>query len=169
MTSNSTFINIVRFILLILVQVLLFNHLNFFGYINPMVYILFLYWYPINEKRSFFIFLSFLLGLMVDWFSDTMAIHAAATVTIAYLRPAIMRFCFGSNLEFQNFRLTKTTIAQQITFLALLIIIHHLVFFTLEVFSFENTLLILRKVLFISMATLVISILLNTLFSIKKR
>ncbi|MCM4166948.1 hypothetical protein KCTC52924_01804 [Arenibacter antarcticus] len=169
MTSNSTFIIIIRFILLILVQVLVFNKLNFFGYINPMVYIIFLYWYPIKEKRSLFILLCFLLGIMVDWFSDTMAIHAAATVTIAYLRPTIMRFCFGVNIEFQNFKLTNSTKAQQITFLLLLIIIHHLIFFTLEIFSFKNTLLILKKVLFTSMATLALSLLLNSLFSVKKR
>ncbi|HLT51493.1 MAG TPA: hypothetical protein VKZ93_06020 [Arenibacter sp.] len=154
--------------LLILVQVLIFNNLNFFGYINPMVYILFLYWYPIREKRALFILLSFLLGLMVDWFSDTMAIHAAATVTIAYLRPMIMRFCFGVNYEFQNFKLTNTTKAQQITFLALLIIVHHLIFFTLEIFSFENTLLILKKVFSIGMATIIICLLLSSLFSVSK-
>lgn len=169
MTSNSTLINSIRFILLILVQVLVFNKLNFFGYINPMVYLLFLFWYPIKDKRSLFIILSFLLGLMVDWFSDTMAIHAAATVTIAYLRPTIMRFCFGVNFEFQNFKLSNTTKAQQITFLALLIIIHHLIFFALEIFSFNNALLIFKKALFTSMATLVISLLLDSLFSVKKR
>lgn len=154
--------------LLILVQVLVFNNLNFFGYINPMVYILFLYWYPVKEKRSLFILLSFLLGLMIDWFSDTMAIHAAATVTIAYLRPMLMRFCFGVNYEFQNFKLTNSTKAQQITFLALLIIVHHLIFFTLEIFSLENTLLILKKVVTISLATLILCLLLSSLFSVSK-
>jgi rod shape-determining protein MreD len=168
MISNSYFINILRFVLLILVQVLVFNNLNFFGYINPMVYILFLYWYPVKEKRSLFILLSFLLGLMVDWFSDTMAIHAAATVTIAYLRPMLMRFCFGVNYEFQNFKLTNSTKAQQITFLALLIIVHHLIFFTLEIFSLENTLLILKKVVTISLATLILCLLLSSLFSVSK-
>jgi len=105
---------------------------------------------------------------MVDWFSDTMAIHAAATVTIAYLRPMLMRFCFGVNYEFQNFKLTNSTKAQQITFLALLIIIHHLIFFTLEIFSLENTLLILKKVFSISLATLILCLLLSSLFSVSK-
>lgn len=168
MIRNSYFINVIRFVLLILVQVLVFNKLNFFGYINPMVYILFLYWYPIKERRRLFLLLCFLLGFMVDLFSDTLAIHAAATVTIGYLRPTIMRFCFGVNYEFQNFKLTNTTTAQQITFLALLIIIHHLVFFTLEIFSLANTLLILKKVLSNSAATLILCLLLSSLFSVKK-
>lgn len=168
MISNYYFINIVRFVLLVLIQVLVFNQLNFFGFINPMVYILFLYWYPIKEKRSVFIGLSFLLGLAIDFFSDTMALHAASTVTIAYLRPAIMRFVFGINLEFQSFRLNNATKAQQIVFLALLIVVHHLVYFTLEIFSLANFLLVLRKTLLIGLATLVLCLLFGSLFSTRK-
>lgn len=154
--------------MLVLVQVLLFNRLNFLGFINPMVYILFLYWYPIKENRSFFIGISFLLGLAIDFFSDTMALHAAATVTIAYIRPAIMRFCFGVNYEFQNFKLTNATRVQQITFLTLLIITHHLIYFSLEIFSLANLLLILKKVLATTSVTLVLCLLFSSLFSVKK-
>ncbi|MGB5666040.1 MAG: rod shape-determining protein MreD [Maribacter sp.] len=166
---NSTyFINIIRFILLVLAQVLVFNRLNFFGSINPMVYILFLYWYPIKEHRSAFIGLSFLLGLFVDFFSDTMAIHTAATLTIAYLRPTIMRFVFGINYEFQSFKLSNTTKAQQFTFLALLIVVHHLVYFSLEIFSLTNVLLIVKKVLFNGLASIILCLLFSSLFSVNK-
>jgi len=166
--NNSLFVNTIRFILLVLVQVLVFNQLNFFGFINPMVYILFLYWYPVKENRAAFIGLSFVLGLAIDFFSDSMALHAASTVTIAYIRPAIMRFVFGVNIEFQSFRLGNSTKAQQITFLALLIVVHHMVFFSLEIFSVANILLILKKVLTIGLATLILCLLFTSLFSVKK-
>jgi rod shape-determining protein MreD len=168
MGNNSNFIVVIRFILLGLLQVLIFNKLNFFGYINPMVYILFLYWYPIKEHRATFLGVSFLLGLFIDILSDTMALHAAATVTIAYFRPVLMRFCFGVNLEFQSFKLSNATKVQQITFLTLLVIVHHVVFFSLEIFSFANLLLILKKVLMIGFATLVLCLLFSSLFSIRK-
>ncbi len=168
MTSSYYFINFIRFALLVLVQVLVFNRLNFFGFINPMVYILFLFWYPIKENRSVFIFTGFLLGLSIDIFSDTMALNAAATVTIAYLRPTIMRFVFGVNYEFQSFKLSNTTRVQQITFLTLLIIVHHIIFFTLEIFSLSNFLLILQKVIFTGIATLILCLLFGSLFSVKK-
>ena len=93
---NNKAIHIIRFFLLILSQVLVFNNLNFLGFINPMIYILFLNWYPVKQNRAVFIGLSFLLGLSIDFISDTLAINAAAIVTIAYLRPTIMRFCFGA-------------------------------------------------------------------------
>ena len=168
MINSSFFLIVLRFIALVLVQVLVFNKLNFFGYINPLVYILFLYWFPIKQNRTTFIITCFFLGLCVDIFSDTLAINAASTITIAYMRPTIMRFVFGVNYEFQSFKLNNSTKAQQFTFLALLIIIHHLVYFTLEIFSFSNSLLILQKTVTVGLATLIVSLLFSSLFSTKK-
>ncbi len=169
MINNSFLINSIRFIFLVLVQVLVFNQLNFFGYINPMVYILFLYWFPIKENRTVFILISFFLGLCVDIFSDSLALNAAATVTIAYLRPFLMRFVFGINYEFQSFKLNNSTKAQQITFLALLIVIHHFTFYLLEIFSLGNILLILQKTLVVGLSSLLLCLLLSSLFSTKKQ
>lgn len=168
MINSPLVISVIRFMLLVLVQVFIFNNLNFFGFINPLVYILFIYWYPIKENRTTFLIVSFLLGLCVDVFSDTLAINAAATVTIAYFRPVLMRFVFGVNYEFQSFRLNNSTKAQQITFLALLIIIHHFTYFLLEIFSLANSLLILQKTLVIGLATLILCLLFISLFSTKK-
>lgn len=166
--TSKTPVTILRFILLLLAQVLVFNRLNLFDTINPFVYVLFLYWYPIKENRTLFLGASFLLGFAVDLFSDTLAFHAAATVTAAYLRPLLMRFVFGVNYEFQSFKLMSATRVQQITFLALLIVVHHVVFFSLEIFSFSNLLLILRKTATTFMTTMVICLLLRSLFSTER-
>ncbi|MBT8264856.1 MAG: rod shape-determining protein MreD [Muriicola sp.] len=168
MTNNLYFLTSLRFVLLVLVQVLVFNKLNFVGFINPMVYLLFLYWYPIKQKRAIFLLISFLLGLTIDIFSDTVAFHAAATVTLAYFRPAIMRFVFGVNYEFQSFKLSNTTKAQQITFLALLIIGHHTIFFLLEIFSLDHLLLLLKKIVFTAAGSVLICVLFASLFSVDK-
>ncbi len=167
MLNNVIAINIVRFVLLVLAQVLVFNHLNFFGSINPMVYIIFLYWYPIRENRAIFLLVSFLLGLSVDIFSDTLALHAFSTLTIAYARPVIMRFCFGVNYEFQTFTFNNTTRIQRITFLASLVLTHHLVFFTFEILSLSHILLLLKKVLLTSILTIFVCVLLSSLFTVQ--
>lgn len=160
--------NTLRFILLVMVQVLVFNRLNFFGFINPMVYLLFLYWYPIKERRNLFLAMGFLLGFMIDFFSDTMAIHAAAALTVAYLRPMIMRFVFGVNYEFQSFKISNSTRIQQFTFLALLVIVHHTMFYSLEIFSFSNLLLIVKKIVFNGMATIILCMLFISLFGVSR-
>lgn len=167
MLSSPIVINVFRFVLLVLVQVLVFNQLNFFGFINPMVYVLFFYWYPLRNNRPLFLLISFFLGFVIDLFSDTMALHSISAVTLAYARPLLMRFCFGANYEFQGFTFTSTTRLQRITFLVLLILVQHVVFFTLEILSFSHILLILKKILFTGIATLVLCVLLSSLFAME--
>ncbi len=133
-----------------------------------MVSVLWVYWYPIKQNRAAFLLSTFLLGITIDMFSDTLAMNAAALITIAYLRPTMMRFVFGISYEFQNFKLGNTTTAQQMTFLALLIVVHHLFYFTLEVFSFSNVLLIFKKVVSVGAVTFIICALLGSLFSTEK-
>ena len=87
--------NSIRFIILVLLQVLVLNHINFLGYINPYLYILFIILYPVKNSRSLFIFLSFLLGISVDLFSDSGGVHAAASVTLAFIRPAFLKSMFA--------------------------------------------------------------------------
>ena len=144
-----------------------FNNLNFLGFINPMVYVIFFYWYPIKVNRALFMLIAFLLGLTIDIFSDTLALNALASVTIAYTRPAIMRFCFGVNYDFQNFSFKNTTKLQRITFMALVVLIHHLIFFSFEILSIAHILLILKKVIATGIVTLILCILFSSLFSPK--
>ena len=166
--KTNAFTIFVQFAGLVLLQVLIFNRMNLFGLINPLVYVLFFYWYPVRENRTSLIGIAFLLGFTVDIFSDTMAMHTAACITTAYLRPYLMRFVFGVNLEFQNFSLATSTRVQQFTFLALLIGVHHLVFFTLEIFSLSNLLLILKRVVITGLCTFLFSVLLSALFGVRK-
>ena len=165
--SNTVFINVLRFVLLVITQVLIFNNLNFLGFINPMVYVIFFYWYPIKRNRAIFMLTAFLLGLVIDVFSDSLALNALASVTIAYARPAIMRFCFGVNYDFQNFSFKNTTKLQRITFMALLIFVHHLIFFSFEILSIAHILLILKKVFATGTVTLILCVLFSSLFSPK--
>jgi len=60
--------NIARFVILIFLQVLILNNINFLGYINPYLYVLFILLYPFAGNQSLFLILSFLLGLSIDIF-----------------------------------------------------------------------------------------------------
>ena len=166
--NNIIVKNSIRFIVLLLTQVLIFSKLNLFGYINPFVYVLFMVLYPINENKSFFIFISFLLGLSIDVFSNSGGIHAAACATIAYIRPALLRFSFGMNYEFQAIRIDKTPIGQRAIYLLILILIHHFIIFSLDFFSFTHILSILKRTLLSGLLTLILSLILIPLFSAKK-
>ncbi len=157
----------IRFILLVLFQVILFNHINFLGYINPYVYIIFIIFFPIKNNRVLFIFLSFLIGLSIDMFSDSGGIHAAASVLIAYIRPAFLKFAFGTMYEHNNVKFNNTEFGAKLVYIALLTLLHHIVLFSLEIFSFSRILMVLQKTLFSGIFTILMITLLSIIFSRK--
>ena len=127
--------NIVRFVLLILVQALVLNHINFLGYINPYIYILFIFLFPVKGSRSLFILLSFFLGLIMDLFLDTGGIHAAACVSIAYIRPVVLKFCFGTVYEYQTIKFNTVDFISKLSYFTILTLIHHFILLVTIIFS----------------------------------
>lgn len=167
--NNQVYLNTVRFIVLVFIQVLLLNHINFLGYINPYVYILFIALFPVKNNRLIVIFLSFLLGLAIDLFLDSGGIHAAACVFIAYIRPVILKSSFGMVYEYQAIKFSNVEFGQKLTYVSLLTIIHHIVLFSLEIFSFSNIILVIQKTLFSSIFTIFLIIIGTIIFSQKSK
>lgn len=165
MLSNQVTLNITRFVLLLLTQVLLFSKLNLMGYLNPMVYVLFFYWYPLRQNQPLFMAVAFLLGFLTDIFLDTLALNAFASLTVAYIRPVLLRIFYGNNFDLQNFNYGNTTLLQRISLLAAIVFIHHTLFFTVEILSISQLGLILKKVVMNGLLTLFISVLLNTILA----
>jgi len=87
------------FILLVLAQVMVFNHLYIFGGINPMLYLLFFFVYRFESNQTLLIVLAFLLGFSIDFLSQSGGAHTIATLTIGFLRPLIIRYAFGVTME----------------------------------------------------------------------
>lgn len=167
--NSSLISNIVRFVGLILIQVLILNNINFMGYINPYLYILFVLLFPFTGNQTLFLFLSFLLGLSIDIFEDSGGIHAAACLIAAFIRPNLLRFSFGISYDHQNIRLSATPFGARLTYISLMVLIHHFVLFSLEMFSLSHIIMILKKTLFSSIFTVILVILSLSLFSKKHR
>jgi len=161
--------NTTRFILLILVQALVLNHINFLGYINPYLYILFIILFPVKNNRMLFIFLSFILGLTMDFFFDSGGIHAAASVSIAYIRPAILKFCFGTVYEFQTVKFDTVAFSSKVLYITILTVIHHFILFSLETFNISKVIFILQKTFFSSIFTIILCVLVTIIFSRKTK
>ena len=163
---NSTLtINIIRFVALIILQILICNQLNFLGSLNPFVYILFIILYPIESNRMNFIFISFLIGLFIDLFLDTGGAHAAATVSIAYARPLILKFSFGAAYEYQSIKINESEVSQRLIYFIIIILLHHIILFMLLYFNINRISTIIYKILAVSIFTFIITVLLNTIFS----
>ena len=167
--NNVVVSNIIRFILLLLAQVLICNNINFLGYVNPYIYIIFIFLFPIKDNRLVLLLASFTLGMLVDMFSDSGGVHAAAAVSLAYARPVLLKTSFGMLYEHQSVKFSKTEIGSLITDVTFGTLIHHFILFTLEIFNIYSILLILKKTLFSSIFTILLSVLIIILFSRNKK
>lgn len=168
MQNKEIFINILRFLALVLIQVMILNNINFLGYINPYLYILFIVLFPFNGNQSLLIILSFLLGLSIDMFGNSGGIHAGAAVFIAYLRPSILKFSFGISYEYDTIKLNTTEINKRLLYLSILVFMHHFILFSLEIFNINHIGLILKSTLFSGIFTLILLLGTLLLFSRKK-
>ena len=167
---NSTLlVNISRFILLLTLQIVIFNNMNFLGFIMPLPYMLFIILYPVNGNRAALLLASFLLGLTMDVFSNSGGVHAAACLTLAYLRPSIFKFSFGISYEYQTIKLNDVLTPERFSFILISVVIHHFTLFILEAFQVSFFWDILIRTLLSTVFTIISCIIIIYLIKPNKR
>jgi rod shape-determining protein MreD len=167
---NSTLlVNIARFILLLLLQVVLFDNINFLGFINPFPYILFIILFPVNGNKYSLLLSSFFFGLLIDIFLNSGGVHATACLLLAYFRPAIFKFSFGLSYEYQTVKLNDVLTPERFSFIFISVLIHHLTLFVFEIFTIHYVWGIILRTLVGSLFTLILCILIIYLIKPSKR
>ncbi len=167
MQNNTTLVNIVRFVTLVLVQVFILNHVNLAGYINPYLYPLFILVYPLTGNKSLLIFIAFILGLTIDMFGDSGGIHAAACVFIAWIRPVALKYSFGVSYQLNTLKISTAPFSQQLVYIFSMAMLHHLMLFSMEIFNANQIILILKSTLFTGIFSAVLMVCSVLLFSRK--
>jgi len=167
MQNNEVLVNIVRFVVLVLVQVLILNHINFLGYINPYLYPLFILVFPLTGNKGALIFISFILGLTIDLFDNSGGIHAAACVFIAWIRPIVLKYSFGVSYQLNTLKISAAPLSKQIVYILSMVMFHHLVLFSMEIFNTSHILLILKSTLFSGIFSVIVMFCSVLLFSRK--
>ncbi|WP_317194148.1 hypothetical protein [Hyunsoonleella ulvae] len=107
------------------------------------------------------------MGLAIDMFSDSGGIHTCASVFIAYARPVFLKFAFGTMYEHNNVKFDNTDFGAKLIYIALLTLLHHIILFSLEIFSISRILMVFQKTLFSSIFTIVMITLISIIFSRK--
>lgn len=161
--------NIIRFIVLVLVQVLLLNNIQISGYIVPHFYVLFILLLPFETPRWLLLIAAFTLGITVDLFMHTPGMHASATVFMAFLRPYVLDMSAPRDgYESGTFpRLSYYGFQWFLRYTVILVLAHHLFLFYIEVFRFVEFFNTLLRVLMSTILSVVL-IMLSQYFIYRK-
>jgi rod shape-determining protein MreD len=165
--------NIVRFILLILVQFYVLDKVHLHYMVTPYIYYLFVLWMPFKMPRSWQMIVAFLLGFTLDSFRHSPGFHAAACVLIAYLRPFLITIFIpqegaDSNYEEPSVK-SMGGFMRYMIYVGVLTLIHHAWLFLLEAWTFANFWYFVVKTLLSTIISLLLIIITEMLFARKQK
>lgn len=150
----------IMFVVLVLIQVLYLNQVQFGGFINPYIYILFILLLPSSSPKYVVLLSAFFIGLTIDVFSNTLGIHTFATVFVAYLRPVVTGMITNREEDRADYPgLAQNGFRWFLNYTAIMVVVHHLFLFHLEVFTFFNYLDTLYRVLLSSVFSIFVIVL----------
>lgn len=137
--NSDTFKYGLLLILLPFLQVSIFNNVDFMGYINPYLYVIFVFVFPFKKDKSTLLILSFLIGIFVDFLTNDGGIHAFSLVFISYIRLFVFQMITRkTDSDIDNFNVRNIPFLSLMLWIAVLTFIHHFILFTLEQFSFKQ-------------------------------
>lgn len=157
---------LVRFILIILLQLLVINNIELSTYVNPYMYILFILTLPISMKPWTVVLLSFFTGMVMDTFSSTPGLHMAAAGFMGYLRGFYLQFSFSKE-DFAGQiepSISKKGVVWFIVYISILTLFHHVILFYLEIYSFKEFFRTLLRILSSAFFTVLIITISQLLF-----
>ncbi|MDR0743753.1 MAG: rod shape-determining protein MreD [Tannerella sp.] len=160
----------VYFIVFVLLQVLVMNNIHLFRIVTPFIYIYVILKLPVDMTRSGVIMISFLLGLVVDIFSNTFGLHAAACSFTGFVcTPLLERFVDMKKMpegSIPSYNLFGY--ARFIRYALVVVTLHHAVLFVVEAFTFFQPLfMMIRMTLSILLSLLLILII--EAFNLRKK
>lgn len=164
---NSLIFNSLRFIGLILLQVLILNQIEFIGYVNPFVYILFILMLPLSIPGWLLLLLGFVTGYTVDLFMTGAGLHTAATVFLAFARPYVIQLATGAKEPetVNDPNLSQMGMRWWFSYTLSLVVLHHIAYFILESFSFSQLGYTIIRIILSVIATELLILLLSYFFS----
>lgn len=151
------------FVLIVLTQGLVLNPMELDETLNPMIYPLLILTLPFELSILATLIISLIIGLSIDAFSNTFGLHASAAMFIGYVRPVLLRYIKPRD-GYDNTLLATIHDMGATWFLAygsLFLFLHHLWFYSFEIFRFDMIFFILAKTFFSTLFSLTLVIVLQ--------
>lgn len=155
---------LVRYIIVMLLQVLLFDQLQLWGVCHPYIYVLCLLMLPITLPHSVDMVIGAIVGIIMDIFCNSLGIHMASCILLMFIRPYLIG-AIVSDKDRLNEQISTRTLGLEgmVKYVVILVLLHHLTIFTLAAWSWHHIGFVLLETLVSSIVTILIIIGYNAL------
>lgn len=167
MITRTIFTDFFAIIFLVALQIFVLNRITLLGEFTPVLYPVFVMFYPFFRNKYQFLLMSFLLGLTIDLFLYTGGINAFATTLIAYFRTVIFRTTTETSTDFFSFQSLHWS--QFLLFIFSSIFLHQLFVQYLEFFKLTRFFEIFINILATSSISFIFILLYALIFKIKQK
>ena len=171
MTGKSIPVQIFYFLLFIAIQLILLRNAVLFNIAFCFVYIAFILLLPLETPPLILLILGFVTGFIVDIFYNTLGIHSASCVLIAFIRPFVIKILtpgrgyeMGTNISINLLGLQWFSI-----YSGILIFIHHVMLFYIEIAGTRMFFFTLSKAICSTIFTFVVIVIIQYLFFYSKK
>ncbi len=152
------------FIILVLLQVTIFNRITLFGVAVPLLYVYFLIKLPIGRNKFYVIISGFAIGLVIDIFINTPGVNAAATTIIASLRSVILNLYYSKNeLEITTPSLSNG-VSSFLKYTITMVIMHQMLLFLIDSLTLFDITRVFVRIASSSFLTIILIIATDSLF-----
>ena len=129
----------IQWIVVFLLQILLFNNLQLWGLCQPQVYVVCLLMMPIVLPRWTDLLIGFAVGLLMDIFCNSIGVHTAACVLLMFLRQPLIA-AFVQEHERLTGEISWLTVSPEafIKYVVILVGVHQLAISMLTAWSFQH-------------------------------
>jgi rod shape-determining protein MreD len=165
-------VNLIRFVMLVFIQVFLLKNIVLYNLSTPYFYILFILLLPFEIPNLLLFLLAFIMGLTIDAFYNTPGLHAAACVLLAFVRILFISITVQKEGFDNEPEPTVSVMGFRwfFTYALVLTLFHHFFLFNLEVFRFSEIQYTLTRVVLSSIFTVFLMLVSGLLFfRIKER
>jgi len=158
------------FVLLILLQALVFGHIHLLGYATPLPYVYFILLLSNATPRWVFVATGFAMGLCIDLFNNTPGMAAASLCACGLIAPPLLKAFTPADKEDEEIQPSARTLKWSgfLRYATCIVLLHCTLFFTIEAFTFSDWQTLLLSIGGSSVLTFIVILGLESLRSSRK-
>ncbi|MDO9552385.1 rod shape-determining protein MreD [Rhodonellum sp.] len=171
MNNSRIFLLIVSFIVFLLLQILVLKNLVLFGTAFCFLYVLYILLLPIEIKTVPTLIIAFVLGMGIDLFYDTLGVHTASILAVAFVRRRWIKMITprgGYDDDLQP-SVLNMGFGWFFTYSIPLVLLHHIFFFYIDNLGTGLFLFVVQKIVASAIFVFIMSIIVQLLFYRRRR